>query len=161
MDIENETTTPTKKFRSIVDFVCKHVDFSYMASMQILKSRKPLLAGMAYKKDPRRGCRSTESLVRIWLPDQNIPQLYPKISQYVQEVPAIRLNSWEEEWLVVISHEMAHVQDFWNETFQDTEQGRYDAEVAAESFAVKLLGLYRAQQTKKRCRGSKTIDIAV
>lgn len=96
------------------------------------------------------------SLVRISLRGER-EGVWPVETQHVIEVegrkvpvgPKIVLRSWEEEFVLVLSHELRHVDCYWNNSnMYDVEEAERDAEATA----VRVLEEFRRKSVQVRLR---------
>lgn len=77
---------------------------------------------------------------------------YPTRESYVPELEPLQINSWEEELLLVLAHEMRHGEQFLTQLGPSLKWDAHAMEVDAESFAYVALGCWRNHQkyfTKK------------
>lgn len=72
-----------------------------------------------------------------------LPERFPHVEQYLPETPAIEVRSWEEEFLLVVAHELKHVDQFWSDFDCADAHGM---EVDAEGFAIQTLVRWRRFQ---------------
>lgn len=71
---------------------------------------------------------------------------YPKITQYWNETPVVKLNSFEEEITLVLAHELRHNDaQFLQWDYADEA----DEEMDAENFAIRVLQAYKKSLTVK------------
>ncbi len=69
----------------------------------------------------------------------NLP--YPHTTQHVPTLPAVRLTSWVEEFVLVLAHELRHAAQIAHRTYAKAEV--YEAEVDAERFAYSVLDAFQ------------------
>jgi len=74
---------------------------------------------------------------------------YPRRTTHVREVGSVRLDSWQEELVLVLAHELRHVEQF--ATWPPRKLMKRAMEDDAERFAVMVLERFRAE-------ASATID---
>lgn len=101
------------------------------------------LSGCAYEQLPSlaRVAPSTQYLVTLKIPVALDALSYPFTLKYrrggqeMKTAPAIEVHSWPEEFVHLVAHEAAHVDQF--------RRGLAKSEVAAERWALKVLDRYR------------------
>lgn len=142
MIIENYSMHRLSDLKPLVLFASRHVPMAHMARLKFVDSqdREMCTKGMAYSADPfNQEHRPDPSLVVI---DLSSVRQYPCQDQYLPEVPAVTLRSWEEEVLLVLAHEFRHIEQYWTWRFEDLIG--WEMEIDAELFAIKVLDAWRA-----------------
>lgn len=133
MRIENKSAYyPTARLQPLVDFASRWFKTNQVVVLQLTDGAEPskVCGGYAYRD------RVKMTLSR---------HAYPCTSEHVAEVGPVELRSFEEEFLLVLLHEVAHVNQFSEgRLYYDSN----DAEVEAEMFAVKMLARYRRSTRK-------------
>jgi hypothetical protein len=76
-----------------------------------------------------------------------LPDRYPSTQRYLPELPEVAVESWEEEFLLVVTHELRHIKQFWTDFDCENTHGM---EIDAEAFAIKTLLLWRQQKTTRK-----------
>lgn len=137
MQIVNRTDHPVRHLRQLVDFVARRSKFCMMARLVVEQMPSGMGVGYSWKLDPRPGDHLlvTPSLVRVSLAGHT----YPYVTQTVPEVPGQRLADWREEFVLILAHELAHIDQFWTGRSATV----HEDEVLAEREAVKVLDEYR------------------
>ncbi len=131
MQIENHSAYhPTTKLRPLVNWVAKQFPGLKPCKIKVFDAAKgEFSGGMAYKWDPENKGRS---LVELCVSNGG---KYPVTSYHVEEVGSVTLETWEEEVVFVLGHEIGHIRSFWNPEILTLEQ----EEVVAEKTAVEVL----------------------
>lgn len=82
----------------------------------------------------------TPSVVTLWLSPNKTR--FPMETCHRVSVGKIRLETWEEEFVLVLGHELRHIEQFWSgKTYAQVE-------VDAERFGLQMLNEYRASLGK-------------
>jgi hypothetical protein len=144
MRIQNESGVPTKTLRPLLKFALECLPpEAQMAQFRILDGDpRKTMGGLA---DMDGGCGATPSMVTLWLTS---PQngMYPRADQHVPELDPVTLNSWTEEVLLIVAHELQHVVQFYDdESYEDA----HVMEVDAEAQAIQVLNAWRRFSTKR------------
>lgn len=149
MDIKNESKTPLERFRTLVNFVCKQTDFSHLAVLYVLDAQQKSIGGKAdqINPDPCRYASTLPGLIRMWLPTGQT-EGYPKKSQFIKDLPPIILDTWEEEFVLVLAHELRHLDQFNLNRYKASQLD--EAEKDAESFGYSIVELYRTKVSKRK-----------
>lgn len=147
MRLENRSAFhSTARIRPLVEFVARQTSFSDLALVRVSDTKVPhgKMGGQAWKHRPDVGALS---LVAPSLVDVQVGRaaLYPYVTRHVDEVGDIKVASWEEEFVLVVAHELFHVDQFWTEAFSS----EHAAEVDAERRAKRTLQQYRTH-TRRR-----------
>lgn len=110
------------------------------------------VSGLAYKHAPFPFDSyvqfGLDSLVVLTLPKQ-ANHSYPFFSQHVDEVPGIDIGSLYDDILLVLAHELRHIDQYWRGQIR-SESDRHWSEVDAERFAISILLKYGSNATIKR-----------
>jgi hypothetical protein len=147
MRLENRSTRhETPKLLPLVEFAVRQAKYASLATLRLVDARKPeqIIGGYSWKFDPQVGDLAlvAPSLVKMTL---SAAERYPRCSEHVPEVGPIEFQTWEEEFLLVLAHELRHVDQFWGERITDAHK----AEVDAERFALRSLQRYRKRSRQK------------
>lgn len=74
--------------------------------------------------------------------------LFPRTSMAVPEIGSVTLYDWREEFVLVLAHELRHVDQFFDVQNRDGDVNldpyTWAAEIDAENHAVEVLHAYRA-----------------
>jgi len=71
---------------------------------------------------------------------------YPRLTRHVKETPIINLSSFDEEFVLVLAHELRHASQFDTGAFR--VMTLESSEVDAENYAIRILERYRAYNNK-------------
>lgn len=66
--------------------------------------------------------------------------VYPRRTRLGPGMPELHLRSWEDEYVVVLAHELRHVHQFELRAFSDPLEAERDAEVFAAAVLRKFQG---------------------
>lgn len=152
MHLVNHSTIPDSVIQPILDMVA--ADFRYAHKAVIYAHTQysysqPSIYGVAYKFAPapfdRFQKHGKDSLIVLSFPQRSC---YPFDTQHVREVPTMTINNFEEELVLVLAHELRHVDQFFLGTI--TEHNRYEAEIDAEKHAIATLLKYRRLLVNQR-----------
>lgn len=69
---------------------------------------------------------------------------FPKYTLYRKAAGSVTVHTWQEEFLLVLAHEMRHIDQFWS----DSPPVHY--EVDAERFAQEVLAAWRSRHQIRR-----------
>lgn len=139
--IENESRYHTTEILiPVVDFVCTYTSYSPLATLRVTDLRQAHHFSGGFARKLRLDV-SDLSLVAPGLITVELSRgaVYPRTTRYVEEVGPIVVESFEEEFLVVLAHEAKHFDDF----AVGLVASDHKHEVRAERFAVKLLRKWR------------------
>lgn len=141
MRIENKSAYfQTGRLTQIAEFAARYTQYSALATVRFTDGADghKLTGGYAYKQRPDVSELSlvAPSLVKIIL---GRGRKYPRGTSHVDSLGIIKLESWDEEVLFVLAHELRHIDQFWSMTFTDEDA----AELDAERFAIKVLKTWR------------------
>jgi hypothetical protein len=138
MRLENRSTRhETPKLLPLVEFAVRQAKYASLATLRLVDARKPdqIIGGYSWKFDPQVGDLTlvAPSLVKMTL---SAAERYPRL-QRARSGGWCRSSSqtWEEEFLLVLAHELRHVDQFWGERITDAHK----AEVDAERFALRCI----------------------
>jgi hypothetical protein len=154
MDIWFETTKYSQaRVLELCDFVARHVPASCKVELLIGKKDPNAVGGDVQfgftGKAQTRFHKPGVVEIFVWVENSGSRTSYPFESNYVEGITHV-VRNWEEEFVMVLSHELRHVAHF------TTMYGQLDSnaqEVDAEKCAQRVLALFR--KTKIR-RSSKT-----
>ncbi len=135
------------QLRPLVAFVAKHFTHREKAVVIVQDQQCGMTCGgLAYprhRKAAELGGANVVNLVKVFLPRA---LEYPHGSRVVPQLPPINLDSWEEDFIVTLAHELRHVDQFNNGTYDSGNPG--PSELDAEAFGQSVLRLYREEQAK-------------
>lgn len=141
MKVLNRTQIPTAQLKPLVLFaVARAGQLAEMASLHFEPSKDANcgpctgLAQMSVALG-----QPAPSLVKVWLRDP--AAFVPNRQQYVPELEPVQVNTWAEEALLVIAHELRHIVQFWD---PDIDLDQHEMEVDAEAFAIETLNAWRS-----------------
>lgn len=142
MILDNRSSFSTATLRKLTNFVAKKCRLPELAHIRVYDGRGE---GLAYKSSPYKDT-PTVSCVEIWLKDGP----FPKVNCYRKRAGKMKIYSWEEEYVLILAHELRHIDQFW------TKMPRF-YEVDAERFAMDVLKTYRVKHPapKKAARKKK------
>lgn len=149
MRLINRSKVSTKRLRKVLSFILPYTRYYGLGRVEVDNYGGRVIScttsGMAHKLDgnPNTYDPNRPSLVQIWI--GNVPS-YPILDQYKNYGPKVELSSLDEELVLVIAHELGHLDDFW--AWDQTEISDRQSEVRAESFAVKVLNEYKLRNTR-------------
>lgn len=148
MKIENSSQVPTATLRPLLAFALKRTPLSNMARLEILPGAwGKTTGGYAFMYHPEKPDPIAPSLVRLWV-SAGGRCFIPHLQQHVPELAPFPVYTWEEELLLVIAHELAHIRDFW--TRPDKLDDAHWLEVSAETFAIDTVKAWREAKATKR-----------
>ncbi len=154
MRILNETDVPTKALETLIDFIQAMLPSSSVARFEFLDQlpEKSGTSGQASRDNGEGPPVAFPGLVEIWVAPQGRGS-FPRLDQYVPDLMPILLRSWEEELVLVLAHELRHIEQFYTDLGTDMDSRAM--EVDAETFAYEALRLWRARRPDRRCRTTK------
>lgn len=144
--VENLSRIPTKSLRPLIEFVAARVASGHMARVRVLDGKPERHTGglaTKYFPTPEQHDLVTPSAIRLWLYEPGT-HVYPRIERHVEELEAVVLSSWEEEVLLVLAHELRHIDQFWDEEWDGDDHA---GEVDAEAFAIQVLKDWRSSRS--------------
>lgn len=135
MQVTNKTVS---KVQHLVKFVAQHSEFAAVSRLILNQSLDTAMRGLATMD-------GLDLYVEIWLP---VTRAYPVISHHLDKLKPETLYSWEEEFVLVLAHELRHIEQFYTGSyFQMTSlQAEYDA----ESVGLGVLDRFRVKEVLKR-----------
>lgn len=132
----------------LIDVVRRHAKFADLVNLVVADRWDNEVTGGYSIKRPTKRDLDKLGLKGIVIPTKAAPSLikldvsfrgkYPRRSTHVEEVGEVTFNSWQEEFLFVLAHEVKHIDQFWTQPMEE-----HAAEVDAERFAVNVLASYR------------------
>jgi hypothetical protein len=145
--VHNDCDLPTSRFKHLLAFAIEEAGQG--AQMAHIQLRQQVLGkaigGLADMFGMEDEDPVSPSTVTLWLSSPKAG-VFPHRQQFVPEVPAVEVRSWDEEFLLVASHELKHILQFWSdEEFPD----QHLMEVDAEAFAIRTLLRWRASQVRR------------
>lgn len=141
MRVENQSAHhPTRQLLKVIDFVSEHCQYGDLATLQLLdlKSPKQFTGGYTYKHRPD-VCELSLIAPSLIVLQLSHGAAYPATSIHVEEVGPVTVQSFDEEFLLVLGHEGRHVDQMNGAPVTD----EHEAELDAETFAVQLLAKWR------------------
>lgn len=140
MRINNHSIHPTEKFYPILDFIDDWGKYDSLGTLYIGDSIEEFSHGMAHRINPEIDDLTlvAPSLIELWVRKN---QEYPVVS--VGVCGEVWINNWDEEILLVLSHEQHHLNSFYGYPVHYPLDQNEQAEIAAETFAIKLLQKWR------------------
>lgn len=138
MKVLNSSRIPTAQLRPLIEFALSQGDRSSRLARFVFTDAPPgeTCSGRAHWNEGDDAAYPSLVELRLSSPD---PRFYPRFDQHVPELEPTRLESWDEEALLVISHELRHVAQFWTENMD-----AHEMEIDAEAFAIQTLHDWRA-----------------
>jgi hypothetical protein len=146
MQVKNLSTRhPTHKLQPLIDFVASRTRrHSKVALYLDDQSSRQITVGAAHP-----GIHGVVNpCIRMTL-SRGLGR-YPRKTTHVDEVGTILLESWEEEVVLVLAHELRHIEQF----SEGKQYEYYEAEVDAERFGLKVLQQYRVAQSRFATRAA-------
>lgn len=130
METINQTKFP---LRPLLDFLQNQFAINLPVKLMVLKQdRECMTEGWT-------GLMSNKNIyIKLWV---SAKMRYPHTTSHVPAVPAVQLNSWQEEFILVAAHELRHAYQMGSGVFQAL--GPAYAEVDAERYAERVLERYR------------------
>lgn len=111
----------------LVRFVLLHFESNHCVDVHV--TDQPLLAettGLATIVGPK-------TLVTLKLASRK----YPYRSRYVKELPSITVGSWQEEFVLVLAHELAHADQFYHDIYSEAEEHLSEVDAESQAYAVR------------------------
>lgn len=127
----------TAALNPLIDFVSKYANHHDLARVRVQDGSvkdgagRPTYGGQAQGEEKN-------YLVIIAI---NANTTYPRIQRLNRLTPAVRFKKWEDEFVMVLAHELRHISQFIVGAFEIGEE--LEAEVDAEVFAAKVLEQYQ------------------
>lgn len=142
MKIENHSDNiQTREIRALFNFVKQYTKYSYCAVLRVCDAPPAKMTGgfaNHTEPDPDLYDPVAPSSVELLVGDRS-PR-FPYKDQHVPELPPVTINTWEEEVLLVLAHELRHIDQFWS---WDQINDGHLIEVDAERFAIEVLEKWR------------------
>jgi len=139
MRFTNLSTIPSKDLKTLVRFVLPYMEFGTGVNINVFSGTlrdcegNPTCSGKAFWSDRKCGAR-----VEVGI---NPNATYPRTQRLAPGTPLLAFNSWEEEFVAVLAHELRHVDQFRSGLFHLGEEA--EAEVDAERAAARVLAEYK------------------
>ena len=147
MKVTNESSR--RRLGPLVKFVVQACPFAEFAELLVTNAWKGgrSVEGVSYKiKPPKFSRRPEPHLIMLTLPQKSA---YPRTSQLREDLPEVLLETFGEEFILVLAHEVTHIKSWQTKMEFPTNQ---DFEAYAELEGIRILGLYRDFLTaKKKC----------
>lgn len=135
--LKNTSFRPTDELQYLVDFVSAHFSLKTKVILYVADQlRHSRITGLALENQifSRNGSR-TQNQITIKLGDRK----FPYATQYLPEVPPQTIETWQEEFVLVLGHELGHVRQFLDQI----EISEYEAEVDAERQGYRALAYWK------------------
>jgi hypothetical protein len=131
MRLANLTNLPVKP---LIKFVEKHFDFS---------AKTQLFVDTTTQTDRYGGARcgglaSSDDKVYVTM---NPAATYPRTQRLNLRTPEVRFESWQDEFVMVLAHELRHIDQFALGAFPVGQE--LEAEVDAETYAASVLERFK------------------
>ncbi len=132
---------PLPEVTSLVKYAAKYTKHADDSQIRVYMSdvRTHTFGGLAWIND------RLEPNVMVSI--HPIDAVYPKTEQMNLATPRVELRSWQEEFILVMAHELRHIDQFMTGTLMGPLD-EWDAEVDAERFGCAVLEAYRADQAE-------------
>jgi hypothetical protein len=136
MRLANLTNLPVKP---LIKFVEKHFDST---------AKTQLFVDTTTQTDRYGGARcgglaSSDDKVYVTM---NPAATYPRTQRLNLRTPEVRFESWQDEFVMVLAHELRHIDQFALDAFRGQA---FEAEIDAETFAADVLAAFRARAVRK------------
>lgn len=130
MRLSNASRRHSSALAPLCSFVYDHFKHANKVFLEVIDQEKSKRksGGLA---DKYNGSSGMQSRVTVWLTG---PRKWPMVSRF--EGFSTKLNSWEEEFVLVLAHELRHIDQFHTTVPADYERD-------AEGYAIKVLKAYR------------------
>lgn len=141
MKLINQSPRPLSQLRPLISFVrSQFAPVVRRCELSIVPAEQPKLSSAGLAKRRSDGSH----LVTIYLAGEGV---FPCLTKHpkVDDVGHIRLNSWEEEFIFVLAHELMHIAQFSAGTYPD-KLNEHQAEVEAEEMGYEVLLRWRRAQ---------------
>jgi hypothetical protein len=140
MRINNVSSHPTKVFYPIVDFITQYDKYSALATLHIMDTDEVFSHGVCHRIDPKMDeiLFAAPSLIELRVRKDCI---YPVTSLHA--MGPVTVWTWEEEVLLVLAHEMAHLNQYYGYPASYSTDQNEEAEEKAEEYAIVLMNLWR------------------
>lgn len=126
----------TSTLNEIAEFVTSYCQYQHLAHICVFDRAERKIFGKGRAHFP--------SLVEVYV-SQGLS--YPTVSDVVPGIHPAIVRSWEEEFVLVLAHELRHLDQFHNGSFLASERAL--AEIDAETVARSVLRAYRRQKSYK------------
>lgn len=135
MRLINESSRSTSHLQTLIEFVSAYVPEADQVILGLSDHCEvgKMTQGLTARESPGRPILVTMGL------SHNLP--YPHTTRHVPALPAVRVTSWEEEFVLVLAHELRHAAQIAHRSYLKSEW--YDAEVDAERFAYSVLDAFQ------------------
>lgn len=127
----------TEDLAHLTQFVVNHCDNADLAQVfigdtkQVDGAGEPTCGGLASQDGDK-------YQVRIGINDE---ASYPRRQRLNLLTPEVRFDRWHDEYVMVLAHELRHIDQFALGAFRQGEE--LEAEVDAETFAAAVLGAWQ------------------
>jgi hypothetical protein len=145
MRIQNKSSIETNKFYPILDFITQYGHgYTSLATLYIEETEADFTHGMCHRIAPELDDinLAAPSLIELWVRKNPI---YPVVTTHV--MGDVKIYNWEEEVLLVLSHEIAHLNQYYGWPVSYSTDENQEAEEAAEKSAIVLLDSWRKERT--------------
>lgn len=140
MTLLNRSANLTAKdLEPLVEFASRGCRNRDLVKVMVLDAKlgKSFGYGRAHMVSPLTTTTDKPSLVQVWV----TPGGRARTSRAVPAMGPVTVANWEEEFLLVLAHELRHIDQFWEERF--TEDQVAASERDAEGHARGVLRRYR------------------
>lgn len=147
MRIQNKSSYPTEKFYPILDFVESWCKYSSLGTLYIDDTIEEFSHGMCHRIAPELDeiHLAAPSLIELWVRRN---KEYPVVS--VGVCGEIWINNWEEEVVIVLSHEMSHLDSNYGYPVHYPIDQNEQAEYSAEVFAITMLEKWKIKTARQK-----------
>jgi hypothetical protein len=140
LKIVNKSSKRVRDLRPLSDFVAKRCRHSHMAHLVVGELPDHVFAnGHAWQREGEDPTAPSRVTVDFGC------EMFPKKVKH-QGNPPVVVTSAEEEFVVVLAHELRHIDQFWDGKLFERDA---DAESDAELFAHQILDEYRREKAQK------------
>lgn len=136
----------TSEYQALMKFVRARAKYAAVVNVFLYDDPKlqRMCEGHAFRQDPFFYKGAESSLVTIGIPlktEERFPYKHA-------HVPGLEVTyaDWQEEFVVVLAHELRHIEQFWTWKEEDISDTMY-TEVDAELFGVTVLRQFREART--------------
>lgn len=143
MRINNHSQYPTEKFYPILDFVEGWCKYSSLGTLYIGDTIEEFSHGMAHRINPEIDdlTLAAPSLIELWVRKN---QEYPVVS--VGALGEVVVRTWEEEMVLVLGHELSHLDSNYGYPVHYPIDQNQEAEESAERFALDMLRRWKLKK---------------
>lgn len=141
MRINNHSSIITEKFYPIIDFILQHGDrYSSLATLYIDETKGDFSRGLCHRIAPELDeiHLVAPSLIELWVRKD---AKYPATSEHV--MGPVKVCDWNEEVLLVLAHEIAHLNQYYGYPASYSSEQNKEAEESAEMSAIVVLEKWR------------------